>query len=135
MTAAMPVHQPRSREDFEAVAQEVWDALPEHFREMVGNLSIQIEDFASRDTLDHLSIGSPYGLLGLYHGLGLPFKSVWDLPHGPDMIFLYRIPILAFAHAGMEPVRDVIQHVLIHEIGHHFGFSDADMDAIEAGDP
>ena len=101
-TAAMSAHQPRSREDFEVVAQEVWDALPEHFREIVGNLSIQIEDFASRDTLDRMSIASPYGLLGLYHGLGLPFKSVWDLPHGPDMIFLYRIPILAFAHAGME---------------------------------
>jgi len=131
----MSSQQPRSREEFEAVAQEVWDALPASFREIVGNLSIQIEDFASRETLDHLRIRSPYGLLGLYHGLGLPFKSVWDMPHGPDMIFLYRIPILAFAHAGIEPVRDVIQHVLIHEIGHHFGFSDADMDAIEAAGP
>jgi predicted Zn-dependent protease with MMP-like domain len=70
MTAAMPAQQPRSREEFETVAQEVWDALPEHFREIVGNLSIQIEDFAQPDTLDHLGIRSPYGLLGLYHGLG-----------------------------------------------------------------
>lgn len=129
----MLAHQPRSREEFEAVAQEVWDALPAKFREIVGNLSIQIEDFASRDTLARLGIASPYGLLGLYHGLGLPFKSVWDLPRGPDMIFLYRIPILSFAHGSMDPVRDVIQHVLIHEIGHHFGFSDADIHAIEAG--
>jgi predicted Zn-dependent protease with MMP-like domain len=131
----MSSQQPETQQEFEAVAQEVWDALPDHFREIAGNLSIQIEDFASRDTLGHLGIRGRYGLLGLYHGLGLPFKSVWDLPHGPDMIFLYRIPILAFAHAGMEPVRDVIQHVLIHEIGHHFGFSDADIDAIEAGEP
>jgi predicted Zn-dependent protease with MMP-like domain len=135
MTAAMPAHQPRSAEDFEIVSQEVWDSLPLTFREVVGNLSIQIEDFAQPDTLRHLGIPSRYGLLGLYHGLGLPFKSVWDLPRGPDMIFLYRIPILAFAHASTEPVRDVIQHVLIHEIGHHFGFSDADMEAIEAGEP
>ncbi len=134
MTALMSAHQPRTQEEFETAAQEVWDALPETFRRAVGNLSIGIEDFGDRETLAHLRIRSPYGLLGLYHGLGLPFKTTWDLPRGPDMIFLYRIPILAFAHAGVEPVRDVIQHVLIHEIGHHFGFSDADMHAIEAGE-
>jgi len=128
----MAAPQPRTQAEFEIVAQEVWDALPLTFRETVGNLTIQIVDFADAETLNHLGIRNRYGLLGLYHGLGLPFKSSWDLPRGPDMIFLYRIPILAFAHGGMEPVRDVIQHVLIHEIGHHFGFSDADMEAIEA---
>jgi predicted Zn-dependent protease with MMP-like domain len=124
--------QPTTQEEFETVAQRVWDALPQTFREIAGNLSIQIQDFASGETLRHMGIPSRYHLLGLYHGLGLPFKSVWDLPHGPDMIFLYRLPILAFADASMQPVEDVIQHVLIHEIGHHFGFSDDDMDAIEA---
>ncbi len=124
--------QPQSLEEFEAVAQSVWDNLPRQFRGIAGNLSIQIEDFASRDTLQHMGIASRYHLLGLYHGIGLPFKSVMDLPHGPDMIFLYRVPILSYAHASMEAVEDVISHVLIHEIGHHFGFSDADMEAIEA---
>lgn len=128
----MAASQPRTQAEFETVAQEVWDALPATFREVVGNLSIQVVDFADAETLAHLGIRSRYGLLGLYHGLGLPFKSTWDLPRGPDMIFLYRIPILAYAHGAMEPVRDVIQHVLIHEIGHHFGFSDDDMEAIEA---
>lgn len=131
----MPDRQPRSLDEFQIAAQEVWDGLPATFRDVVGNLRIQIQDFADRDTLDRMRIRSEYNLLGLYHGVGLPFKSVWDIPQGPDMIFLYRIPILAYAHAGMQPVRDVIAHVLIHEIGHHFGFSDADMDVIEAAAP
>ena len=82
---------------FEQVAQETWDGLPEEFREIAGNLVIRVVDFAHRETLDHLHIASPYRLLGLYHGIGLPFKSVWEVPHGPDMIFLYRLPILRFA--------------------------------------
>jgi predicted Zn-dependent protease with MMP-like domain len=128
----MSAEDPRTQEEFEQVAQEVWDGLPGEFRDIVGNLSIRIEDFAGRITLHEMGIGSPYDLLGLYHGVGLPFKSVSALPYGPDMIFLYRIPILAYATGRREPVREVIAHVLIHEIGHHFGFSDADMEAIEA---
>jgi predicted Zn-dependent protease with MMP-like domain len=127
--------QPRSQEDFEAVSRQVWESLPEEFRAAVGNIAIQIVDFASRETLAQMGIASRYHLLGLYHGLGLPFKSVQDLPYGPDMIFLYRIPILSYAHASIEPVENVIAHVLIHEIGHHFGFSDDDMEAIEAAAP
>jgi predicted Zn-dependent protease with MMP-like domain len=124
--------QPETQEDFESVAQEVWDALPEEFRKVVGNLSIQIVDFAGEATLRQMRIRSPYQLLGLYHGVGLPFKSIGDLPYGPDMIFLYRLPILLYARETGEAVTDVIRHVLIHEIGHHFGFSDDDMEAIEA---
>ena len=131
----MFANQPLTQNEFEVVANDVWESLPSLFREVVGNLSIQIEDFAGRETLDHMGIDSRYGLLGLYHGVGLPFKSVSALPYGPDMIFLYRIPILAFARDEGLSVPDVIKHVLIHEIGHHFGFSDEDMDAIEAGDP
>lgn len=123
--------QPEPHDEFETVACNVWDSLPEQFRAVAGNLAIRVEDFASRDTLTMMGIASRYHLLGLYHGVGLPFKSIHDLPHGPDMIFLYRIPILSYAHASMERVEDVIAHVLIHEIGHHFGFSDEDMEAIE----
>ncbi|NJO32703.1 MAG: metallopeptidase family protein [Rhodospirillales bacterium] len=128
----MAYRHPQTLEEFENTASQVWDGLPALFRDVAGNLVIRIEDFAGRDTLADMGIASRYHLLGLYHGLGLPFKSVHDLPYGPDMIFLYRIPILAYADAAMEPVREVIAHVLIHEIGHHFGFSDDDMDAIEA---
>jgi predicted Zn-dependent protease with MMP-like domain len=117
---------------FEKVAQETWDDLPAQFREIVGNLVIRVVDFADRETLDLMHIDSPYDLLGLYHGVGLPFKSVHDVPHGPDMIFLYRLPILRYARHEAEEVEEVIRHVLIHEIGHHFGFSDDDMEAIEA---
>jgi predicted Zn-dependent protease with MMP-like domain len=121
-----------TQQGFERVAQETWDGLPKDFREIVGNLVIQVLDFADRDTLDRMGIDSPYGLLGLYHGIGLPFKSVYDVRNGPDMIFLYRRPILRFAREEGENVDAVIRHVLIHEIGHHFGFSDDDMEAIEA---
>jgi predicted Zn-dependent protease with MMP-like domain len=124
--------QPETHEEFEIAAQEVWDGLPEEFSRVAGNLSIQIADFADAATLRHMRIGNPYDLLGLYHGVGLPFKSVGDLPYGPDMIFLYRLPILLYARQNGDAATDVIRHVLIHEIGHHFGFSDDDMDAIEA---
>jgi predicted Zn-dependent protease with MMP-like domain len=123
--------QPRTAEEFEQAAAQVWEGLPESFRQAAGNVAMQVVDFAGGDTLRHLGIGDAYGLLGLYHGVGLPFKSVWDLPRGPDMIFLYRVPILAYARQRGETVEAVIRHVLIHEIGHHFGFSDADMAAIE----
>jgi predicted Zn-dependent protease with MMP-like domain len=128
----MQSRQPRTTDEFEDAAQAVWDNLPEEFRAVVGNLSIQIHDFASRATLDHMRIHDEYGLLGLYHGVGLPYKSTWDIPRGPDMIFLYRIPILAYAHRHLLPIETVVRHVLIHEVGHHFGLSDADMAAIEA---
>lgn len=123
--------QPRTAEEFEDAAQAAWDSLPNEFRAVAGNLSIQIHDFASRATLDHMGIRDEYGLLGLYHGVGLPYKSTWDLPRGPDMIFLYRIPILAYARRRALPIENVIRHVLVHEVGHHFGFSDADMATIE----
>ena len=126
------MHEPETLEEFETSAGEVWLSLPDEFRAAAGNIAIQIVDFADRDTLDHMRITNPYDLLGLYHGIGLPFKSVHDVPRGPDMVFLYRMPILRYALAERQPVADVIRHVLIHEIGHHFGLSDADMEAIEA---
>jgi predicted Zn-dependent protease with MMP-like domain len=118
--------------EFQQLAQRAWSQLPDGFREATGNLVIQAQDWPSRETLDSLDIDSPLDLLGLYHGVGLPFQSVGDLPRPPEMIFLYRMPILAYARASGEPLADVVTHVLIHEIGHHFGFSDEDMESIEA---
>ena len=121
-----------TREHFEAVAQAIWDGLPKQFRAALGNVTVHVADFADAETLKAMHIRDPYDLLGLYHGVGLPFKSVWDPASLPDRIFLYRIPILSYTHRNGEPMDRVIRHVLIHEIGHHFGFSDADMTLIKS---
>ncbi len=126
-------NQPSTPEDFEIAAQALWDGLPEQFRKALGNVTVCVADFADVETLRVLRIRGPHGLLGLYHGAGLPSKSVWDPVSLPDRIFLYRIPIIDYARSNGERVDRVIRHVLIHEIGHHFGFSDADMARIEAG--
>ncbi len=122
-----------THEELEVAAQAVWDGLPEQFRAALGNVSVHVADFADTETLKVLHIRDPYDLLGLYHGMGLPFKSVSAPASLPDTIFLYRIPILSDARRNDEPIDRVIRHVLIHEIGHHFGFSDADMALIESG--
>ena len=124
----MPSDQPGTHEDFEAAAQTIWDGLPEQFRALLCNVTVDVADFADAETLKALRIRDPYNLLGLYHGVGLPFKSVSDPASLPDRIFLYRIPILSYADRTGEPVDRVIRHVLIHEIGHHFGFSNTGMD-------
>jgi predicted Zn-dependent protease with MMP-like domain len=128
----MPSHQPGTQEDLELAAQAIWDGLPEQFRAVLGNVTVHVADFADAETLKAMHISDPYDLLGLYHGVGLPFKSVLDPASLPDRIFLYRISILSYAHRNGKPMNRVIRHVLIHEIGHHFGFSDADMALIES---
>ncbi len=125
--------QPSTPEDFEIAAQEVWDSLPERFLKALGNVTVCVADFADAETLHAMRIRDPHDLLGLYHGAALPSKSVWDAVSLPDRIFLYRIPIMEYARRSEEQIDRVIRHVLIHEIGHHFGFSDADMARIEAG--
>jgi len=118
--------------DFEALAAAAYARLPDEFREKSSDLLIRVEDFATDDVLESLGIGNAFELLGLYHGVSLNHKSVMDLPRQPDMVFLYRRPILEeWAESG-EALGDLITHVLVHEIGHHFGFSDADMERIEA---
>jgi len=117
--------------DFEAMAADAYARLPADFREKSNELLIRIEDFATDDVLESLGIGNAYELLGLYHGVSLNNKSVMDVPRQPDMVFLYRRPILEeWAESG-EALGDLITHVLVHEIGHHFGFSDDDMERIE----
>lgn len=120
-----------SADDFAAIAGRVYDSLPMPFRQLSANVIIQIADFPDDDTLAALKINSPYGLLGLYHGVDLLQKTGFDtLPH-QDRVFLYRQPILRFWQEGHDSLERVIQHVLVHEIGHHFGLSDDDMNAIE----
>lgn len=118
--------------DFETMAEDVWQRLPETFRKLAGNVPVRIEDVALDEVLDDLGIDDPLDLMGLYQGTSLDRKSVSDVPQMPDMVFLYRRAILDYWADGDETLGDLVAHVLIHEIGHHFGLSDADMEALEA---
>ena len=117
--------------DFEALAAAAWDRLPGAFRQLCGDLVIRVEDFAIDEVLDDLEIESPFELMGLYQGVSLDKKSVLDQASEPDMVFLYRRPILDYWADGEDSLGDIVTHVLVHEIGHHFGLSDDDMEAIE----
>ncbi|CCB67889.1 MULTISPECIES: metallopeptidase family protein [unclassified Hyphomicrobium] len=117
--------------DFEMLAQTAWNKLPAEFRTMAGDVIIRIEDFASDDILDELDIEDPFELTGLYQGVSLDRKSVTETTREPDMVFLYRRAILDEWASEGEELGHLVAHVLVHEIGHHFGFSDDDMEAIE----
>lgn len=117
--------------DFERMAAAAWERLPAEFREKAGGVLIRVEEFATEEVLRSLGIENPFELTGLYHGVSIDKKSVMDLSRQPDMVFLYRRPILEEWAAGNETLGALIEHILVHEIGHHFGFSDADMAGIE----
>ena len=121
-----------SLEDLEQLAADAWEALPAHFREMCSDVVVRVEDFATDEVLQQLGIASPFDLMGLYHGVSLDKRSFSDLPRQPDMVFLYRRALLDYWADSEETLGDIVTHVLVHEIGHHFGFSDDDMERIEA---
>ena len=118
--------------EFEAIADAAYRRLPERFRTLTGDLLIRIEDFPTDEVLDAMGIESPFDLLGLYSGVDLARKSVMDVTSLPDMVFLYRRPILDYWAEHEETLGHILTHVLVHEIGHHFGLSDADMEHIES---
>ncbi len=118
--------------DFEAMAREVEDDMPPQFRDHLRDVVVRVDDFPTQEVVEAMGLESPYDILGLYHGLDLAHKSVADSGALPDMIYLYRRPILDYWRRSGEALRAIVTHVLVHEIGHHFGFSDADMEAIEA---
>jgi predicted Zn-dependent protease with MMP-like domain len=117
--------------DFESMASVAWRKLPAEFRAMAGDLLIRVEDFAPDDVLDELGIEDPFDLTGIYRGVSLDKQSVADVAREPDMVFLYRRAILDEWASGEEELGHLVAHVLVHEIGHHFGFTDDDMEAIE----
>ncbi|MBL8567022.1 MAG: metallopeptidase family protein [Hyphomicrobiaceae bacterium] len=122
-----------SLEILERLAAEAWERLPREFRQVCGDVVIRIEDFATDEALDSVEVEDPFELMGLYQGVSLDRKSTGDMPREPDMVFLYRRAILDYwAEAGDEALGDIVTHVLVHEIGHHFGLSDEDMERIEA---
>lgn len=125
-----PVKAP-SLGELEALAQDVFRLLPKRFRDLCGNLVIQVDDFPSRQVLRAMRAKSEFDLLGLFQGVGLPFRAESAPLQMPNMIWLYRRPILDYWAEHDETLGALVKHVLIHEIGHHFGLSDGDMHAIE----
>jgi predicted Zn-dependent protease with MMP-like domain len=126
-----PVKAP-SLAELEVLAAEVFRRLPRKFRDLCAGVIIQLDDFPTEEVLDHMGAESEFDLLGLFQGVGLPFQSESTPGQMPNMIWLYRRPILDYWAEHDETLGAIVAHVLVHEIGHHFGLSDADMDAIEA---
>ena len=120
--------------EVEAMARVALGTIPEALRHHVGDVIIRVDDFPDAETEREMNLESPFDILGLYRGVSLDRKSIHDTPDDLDMIFLYRRPILDFWCETGEDLSHVIRHVLIHEIGHHFGLSDADMHYIEEQD-
>ena len=123
---------PPSLAEIEALAQEAYARLPNEFRAMCQDLVIRVEDFPTDEVLESMHLESEFDLLGLFQGVGLPQQSHGDVARLPNMVWLYRRPILDYWAEHDESLGHIVRHVLIHEIGHHFGLSDDDMEAIEA---
>lgn len=116
----------------EIIAHEAFARLPKHFRDLCAGVIIQVDDFPTAEVLEELKAESEFDLLGLFQGIGLPFQSSGDIAPMPNMVWLYRRPILDYWAEHDETLGHIVTHVLVHEIGHHFGLSDDDMETIEA---
>lgn len=113
------------------MAREAWAALPAGFRDMAGDVLIRVDDWASEEILDEMEIEDPYELTGLYMGVDLTQRSIADPAPQAPMVFLYRRAILdEWISHGNVPLDHLVAHVLVHEVGHHFGLSDEAMDAL-----
>lgn len=122
---------PPSLADLEDLARRALASIPQRLAQHVEGVVIRIEDFPDEETEREMELESPFELLGLYRGVALGLKSIDHTPDDIDMIFLYRRPILDYWCETGEDLVHVVRHVLIHEIGHHFGLSDDDMERIE----
>ena len=130
----MTQHLPPSLADLEELAQRALDTIPGQLKQHLGPVVIRVEEFPDEETEEAMGLESPFDILGLYRGVALPHKSISDPRPDLDMVFLYRRPILDHWCETGEDLARIVRHVLIHEIGHHFGFSDEDMVRIEAED-
>lgn len=127
----MALSKPPSADDIADLADRAFAAIPERLARHVQGVGISVEEMPDDETLDELGIGSAWDLTGLYRGTPLTERSLDAIAPQPDLIFLYRQPILLeWIETGEELYR-LVRNVLVHEIAHHFGFSDADIEAIE----
>ena len=122
---------PPSADEIEAIARHVLDSLPQPFAASLGDVVLLVEEFADPATLRQMGLDNPFELSGLYEGVPLTERSVEQSGTLPETVRLFRRPILDEWCEGRDTLEHLVAHVLIHEIGHHFGFSDADMHALE----
>ena len=124
-------HHPPTLEDILELAEQAYAAIPKELRDLVRGAAIVVEEVADEETTAELGFESPWALTGLYRGVPLTQKSVLDAPMEPDTITLYREPILLEWVETGEDLFRLVRNVLIHEIAHHFGFSDDDIERLE----
>jgi predicted Zn-dependent protease with MMP-like domain len=129
MTSSRPLSTDTAT--FERLAREALDRLPEPFQDHLADVVIRIEEFADDETLDAMEIDSRWALTGLYHGRPMTEQSVWETGDMPPMITLYRAPLLREMRETGVSLEDLVNHVVVHEVGHHFGLSDDDMHRLE----
>ena len=122
---------PPSADEMEAIARRALEALPAPFSDHLKDVVLLIEDFADDETLDAMEIEDPFDLTGIYEGIPLTERSVEHSGTMPDRIRLFRRPILDEWAGGEDTLEHLVAHVLIHEVGHHFGLSDEAMHALE----
>jgi predicted Zn-dependent protease with MMP-like domain len=132
MIAGVAPIEPPSLAELERLAHEALATIPNALKRHLGPVVIRVEEFPDEETEEEMDLDTPFDLLGLYRGVALPQKSVTSPGGEIDMIFLYRRPMLDYWCETGEDLRRVVRHVLIHEIGHHFGLSDEDMERLEA---
>jgi predicted Zn-dependent protease with MMP-like domain len=121
-----------SLEEFERLADDAYRLLPDKFRTLCKDLVLRVAEYPTDEVLDEMGIESELDLMGLFQGVGLPFQSDSVSGQMPNMVWLYRVPMLLYWAEHDETLTSIVTHVLVHEIGHHFGLSDEDMAAIEA---
>lgn len=124
--------QAPSLDDFETLASRAFDTLPAEFRALTGDIIFVVQDFPDEDVIRDMELESDFDILGLFQGPELSDHLANRGHANPTMILLYRRPILDYWAEHHEQLGDVVRHVLVHEIGHHFGLSDEQMEAIEA---
>ena len=130
----VPEISPPSLADIDEMARAALASLPEPLKQMTKGVVLQVTEFPDDEVCAEMELESPFDSLGLYQGISLAEKQIESSGALPDMVFLYRRPILDYWCDTGEDLKHVVRHVLIHEIGHHFGFSDEDMEAIETQD-